>query len=113
MADSRAARWRTRLRTTQLGARLAIALWAVWAFCVWNVVFDRVLVLAGRRYSLAAHDAAQSNTFLRIDDWMRPAVVRGFWDASAAGALVLAVGVAAVLAACRGRATSGESPRKS
>ncbi|HEX4346963.1 MAG TPA: hypothetical protein VHZ73_05285 [Vicinamibacterales bacterium] len=106
-------RWRGRLRNTRTGAFAAIGLWAVCAFCVWNVVFDRVLVLAGRRYSLAAHDAARVNTFLRIDDWMRPAASRGFWDASVAGALVLAIGVAGVVIAVRRPTISEESPRKS
>ena len=114
MTERRVARWRSRLREGRTGPVVAIGLWAVWAFCVWNVVFDRVLVLAGRRYSFAAYNAARANTFLRIDDWMRPAAARGFWDASAAGAVVLAIGVAGVLLARRQRpAISGESPRKS
>ena len=112
MAESRVARWRRRLREGRTGPAVAISLWAVWAFCVWNVVFDRVLVLAGRRYSFAAYNAARSNTFLRIDDWMRPAAARGFWDASAAALFVLAIGVGGVILARRRRVTSGESPRK-
>jgi hypothetical protein len=75
----------------------AIVLWIVWAFAVWNVVFDRVLVLAGRRYVYAAAVSAnQSHTYLRIDDWMRPAITRGVWMASGAAALILA-GLAAGL----------------
>ena len=45
---------------------LAMVLWLVLAFLVWNVVFDRMIVLAGRRYS---HDAAvlyQPTQFIRI-----------------------------------------------
>ena len=38
----------TKIRTTSFGPQLSIALWIVFAFAVWNVVFDRVLVLAGR-----------------------------------------------------------------
>ena len=76
----------------------AIALWLVFAFAVWNVVFDRVLVLAGRRYVYAAAVSAnQSHTYLRIDDWMRPAITRGVWLASGAAALILVVLVAGLL----------------
>jgi hypothetical protein len=76
----------------------AIVLWVAFAFAVWNVVFDRVLVLAGRRYVYAAAVSAnQSHTYLRIDDWMRPAVTRGVWLASGAAALILVVLVAGLL----------------
>lgn len=69
----------------------AIVLWVVFAFLVWNVIFDRVLVLAGRRYS---HDATvlyrSTGRYLSIDDVMRPAVVHGFRVASlTAGAIVI------------------------
>ena len=78
--------------------RWAIVLWAAFAFAVWNVVFDRVLVLAGRRYVYAAAVSAnQSHTYLRIDDWMRPAIARGVWLASGAAALILVVLAAALL----------------
>jgi hypothetical protein len=116
MAVSRVSKWRAAIRDTTLGSRLAIALWIVWAFAVWNVVFDRVLVLAGRRYvHAAAVSAGQSNAFIRIADWMRPAVWRGFWAATAAGTLILVTGLVAVgVAARRRRAlTSSESPRRS
>jgi hypothetical protein len=33
---------------------IALVLWAVLAAVVWNVVFDRVVVLAGREYVYAA-----------------------------------------------------------
>jgi hypothetical protein len=36
-----------------------------------------------------------------MDDWMRPAVTRGFWMATAAGAAVLLIGFAAVRASTR------------
>jgi hypothetical protein len=115
MGEPRISRWRAAIRDTPLGARLAVALWAAWAFCVWNVVFDRVLVLAGRRYVYAAAlSAQQSRGFLRIDDWMRPAMTRGFWMATAAGAAVLAVGVIGVLVAARRRPPiSSARPRRS
>jgi hypothetical protein len=70
----------------------AVVLWLVLAIVVWNVIFDRIIVLAGRRY---AHDAAvlfrTTHTYLHIDEVMRPAVAHGVRVASAwAGALALA-----------------------
>lgn len=71
---------------------VAIALWLIFAFVVWNVVFDRIIVLAGRRYS---HDATvlyrSTGQYLLIDSVMRPAIVYGVKVASAvAGAIVVA-----------------------
>ena len=34
--------------------RLALVLWIAWAVIVWNVVFDHVIVVAGRDYIAAA-----------------------------------------------------------
>ena len=78
--------------------RAAAWLWLVLAFVVWNVVFDHVIVVAGRDYIAAAGRAAASpgGPFANMDDWMRPAVARGFWIATAAGATVLVSGLAAV-----------------
>ena len=39
--------------------RIARALWIAWALVVWNVVFDRVIVVAGRAYILAAEAVAR------------------------------------------------------
>lgn len=54
---------------------VAMALWLALACVVWNVVFDRLIVLAGRRYS---HDAAvtyrKSGHYLLINDVMLPAI---------------------------------------
>jgi len=73
-------------------ARLAWALWIVWAVVAWNVVFDHVIVAAGRAYLQAAGDAARAGApYVRIDQWMRPAVTNGLWTASAAAAVILAV----------------------
>jgi len=60
-------------------------------------VFDRAIVVAGRRYIAAAGRAAVKADAPRanMDDYMRPAVVRGFWIASAAAGTVLVVGFAA------------------
>jgi hypothetical protein len=82
--------------------RVAVVLWLVLACLVWSVVFDRILVLAGRRYSYAATVAArQGNTYVRIDDWMRPAVARGVRVASLAGLSVAIVGLAGIAVASR------------
>ena len=84
------------LRNPSRAARLAIALWVVWAVVVWNVVFDRIIVVAGREYiraaaSLSAHDAG---SYARMDDWMRPAVTRAFWSASIGSLVILMLGFA-------------------
>ena len=82
--------------TTRQKIATAIGLWVMCAFLVWNDVLDRILVLAGRRYS---HDAVvqfrQSGTYLRIDDVMRPAAAHGVRVATI---VALAIVVAALLA---------------
>jgi hypothetical protein len=90
---SNVARWRQPPRA----ARLARALWIAWAIVVWNVVFDHVIVVAGRSYIAAAGRAAAApgGRFANMDDWMRPAVTRGFWIATAAASLVFLTGLAA------------------
>ncbi len=83
--------------------RLAIGLWIVFGVVVWNVVFDRILVVEARRYSLAAVMAARRGApYQAIDDWMQPAMRRGLWTASAAGGGVLLVGLFAIRWADRG-----------
>jgi len=76
--------------------RLARILWVVLAIVVWNVVFDRVLVLAGRQYVYAATLAARDGVYLFAKDWMASAVARGFWLASAGAAIILAAGLVLV-----------------
>jgi hypothetical protein len=95
----------TRWRQPGSAARIARALWIVWAIIVWNVVLDHVIVVAGRRYIAAATRAAAvpSGPFANMDDWMRPAVTRGLWIASAAGIVILMLGLAAVRAANKTR----------
>jgi hypothetical protein len=44
-----------------------------------------------------------------MDDWMRPAVTRGFWIATAAGGAVLLTGLTAVNRAGRRSGRSAES----
>jgi hypothetical protein len=84
-------------RQPRLAARIARVLIVTWAVIVWNVVFDHVIVVAGRNYIAAAQTAATSaGPFANMDDWMKPAVSRGLWIATAAGAAILVAGLAAV-----------------
>jgi hypothetical protein len=88
------------LRQPRAAARLARALWIVWAVIVWNVVFDQVIVRAGRHYLVAAGQASAKHTQRpNMDTYMRPAAQRGVWIATAAGALILFIGLASVRAA--------------
>jgi len=85
-------------------ARLALALWVIWAVLVWNVVFDHVIVAAGREYIRAASRAVNVGLpYVRMDDFMRPAVTRGLWTASAGAAVLLAVGAASIAVARAGQ----------
>jgi hypothetical protein len=89
--------------------RAAAWLWIVWAFVVWNVVFDRVIVEAGREYVRVADAAAKAGgPYARIDDAMRPARSRALWLATASAGVILVVGFAAV----RRAGVSGPPPRR-
>jgi len=71
---------------------------------VWNVVFDHVIVVAGRDYLVAALKTAHGpGPYAHMDDWMRPAVTRGLWTATAVSIAILLVGLVAVRFAARGR----------
>ena len=76
---------------------VARGLWIVWAILVWNVVFDHVIVVAGRSYIAAATSPGAER--VNMDAYMRPAVARGVWIASAAAGAVLVIGLVAVRAA--------------
>jgi hypothetical protein len=90
------------LRQPPRAARIALGLWIAWAAIVWNLVFDRVIVLAGRAYVAAAiRAAAGPGPFLRMDAFMRPAVTRGLWFASTAAAAIIVPGVMLIRAAAR------------
>ena len=94
-------------RQPRPAARLARVLFVAWALIVWNVVFDHVIVVAGRSYISAATTAAASaGPFANMDDWMKPAVTRGLWIATAAAGAVLIGGLAAVRVAATSRKPS-------
>jgi hypothetical protein len=99
-----------RLRSGRAPAkvRFARALWIAWAVIVWNVVFDHVIVVAGREYIYAAGRAAgrtgpDGRSLVLMDDYMRPAVRRGIWIASAAAGLILITGLPAIHFGLKGR----------
>jgi hypothetical protein len=80
--------------------RWALGLWIALAVVVWNVVFDHTIEVAGRAYLRAAALAAHAGgPFARIDDWMRPAIPAGLWNASAAALVILALGLGGLLCA--------------
>lgn len=87
-------------------ASLARILWLVFAIVVWNVVFDRVLVLAGREYVYTATLAARDGVFLFAKDWMASAAARGFWLASAGASGILAAGLVLIARAAQKQTAS-------
>lgn len=91
------------LREPRIASRIARALWIAWAVFAWNVIFDHAIVTAGRRYVAAAARAASSPRpiYENMDAWMRPAVTRGLWTASAAALLIAGSGLVLVGAAAR------------
>jgi hypothetical protein len=99
-------RWLARVREPACAVRLAVVLWVVWAVVVWNVVFDHVIIMAGRHYVYAAFASAETGgPYLRIDTWMRPAIARAFWIATASAACIVATGLAGVRLAARAKGT--------
>src|SRR5262245_53782955 len=87
-------RWLSLLRQPQRTARIARALWVALAVVVWNVVFDQIIVAAGRRYVMAATVAlATGAPYVRMDDWMQPAVRQAVWMATIASLVALVVGL--------------------
>src|SRR6266404_3293892 len=92
-------------REPRAAARIARALWIVWAIVVWNVVLDHVIVSAGRGYVAAAARAAAapagSRRYEDMDAWMRPAMSRGLALATAASAALVTSGLVLVRAAAR------------
>jgi hypothetical protein len=87
--------------TFKAKVRIASTLWLILAVVVWNVVFDRIIVLAGRRYVYDANMSVQRGVYLPVSSAMPPAVRRGVWLASAVSLPIAIVGVAAVQLAAR------------
>ena len=84
--------------------RLAALLWLTFAFVVWNVVFDRILVVEGRRYVYAAASAVASPApYVLAEPWMRAAQARALRTATAAALAVAATGLAGIAIATRDR----------
>ncbi len=82
--------------------RTATWLWILCAFVVWNVVFDRVIINAGRDYLDVANAAMKgSGAYARIDEAMGPARSRAFWWATSSAMAILIAGTAAVRRASR------------
>ncbi len=86
----------------------AVVLWVVFAFLVWNVIFDRIIVLAGRSYSHDATVAFRAGHDLRIDDVMRPAIAHGVRVASLWAGVVVVVGLVLIRVAAARDARRGE-----
>jgi hypothetical protein len=115
MVTARVRRRLAALREPASAVRIARALWIAFAVVVWNVVFDRVIVVAGRDYIRAAVTVAgaagESRPFpparLNMDEWMRPAATHGLWIATAAAAAILLVGLLSVRAAARAATPHG------
>ena len=88
--------------TARQKTRLAVALWLVLAVVVWNVIFDRIRVLADRRY---VYDATMAVTrgqpFLLINSVHPQAVQRGVRLASWAAGAIAVFGLVSVTVAAR------------
>ena len=82
--------------------RIAAWLWIALAVVVWNVVFDQVIIDAGRHYIEIANASAGSNgPYVNIEDTMRPARSRALWLATASAGAIAVVGFLALRGAQR------------
>jgi hypothetical protein len=86
--------------------RAAVWLWIAFAFVVWNLVFDLVIIEAGRRYvAVARAAAAGSGPYAKIEDTMRPARSQALWLATASAGVILIAGFAAIISTGHPRKT--------
>jgi hypothetical protein len=72
--------------------RLTIALSLLFAFIVWNGVFDARIAEATRQFT-RQRDASPDRRPVRIDLAMHSATVQCAWEATVAGIAALAVGL--------------------
>jgi hypothetical protein len=97
MPDDQASRGRHPRLPGRRAVRLAVLLWLVFGIVLWNALFDRAIVIAGRTY---LHRESQARRYngpgVTIAGVMRPAAARGAIVASCWSVLVTATGLAAV-----------------
>ena len=91
-------------RDSSIAFRWAIALWLIFGFAVWNVVFDWEIRIASDAYLArqGAHDAGRAPS-ITIDSLMQPAKQRGLRRASIYGAAAALSGIALTLVVTRKR----------
>ena len=84
------------------GVRWALVLWAVFAFVVWNVVFDRRVYESSVRFTQEQIQAFQAGQpVASIDSAFRPQVRQAALEASAWGGSVLAAGFVLTMVVAR------------
>ncbi len=85
--------------------RAAIVAWTACAVVIWNVVFDAIVVQAGRDYlTLQALSQQGRGPLVTIREVMDPAVTHAARTATLSGGAVGAAGILAAWAAARQRA---------
>ena len=83
-------------------ARLAAALWLVFAVVVWHVRFDRAIEMAACTYLFTQHQYVLGRApAVAINAAMRPAAAAAALDATKWSAVIAVSGVAAVAWAAR------------
>jgi hypothetical protein len=102
-----------RVQASRTSRRLALLLWLALGFVIWNVVFDLMIIDAGRAY--LRHQAAWqrgNGPRVTIAGTMRPAARRAALTASVWAVLVTGSGLTAtVLAGRRRRRSKGARPQ--
>jgi len=89
--------------------RTAVALWFVFGFVVWNVIFDATVAQGARKYLTAKVLHEQGNgPGASIHGVMDEAVARGARTATAIGGGVFAAGLALIWVASRRRVVPAE-----
>ncbi len=90
------------MRASTPGKRTALILWAVFAFVVWNVAFDRQVYVAAVQFTQEQIERYQRGEPVRsIESAFAPRVGAAARDASIWGGAVLAAGVVLTLAVDR------------